>query len=822
MRKRGSLLAVLILAGIMLSFAGVVHAQTCTDSDNGVSYYVNGQVVVSENGTSLSYNDACVYKLEETNAEFYVNLNGVLYNNKAECSGDNCYVAEGFCENNAKKWTVKTCPNGCSNGACLCPTTKCSDGTIYSQDKCKIESGVCVCPSCPAIPETCKQEGGGISWQDSESQCCGGLAKIIESSAYSSDCSAITTNANSICTNCGNTLCGLGESKCNCPRDCAGTTTPPACSSTKCDDGNVYECKIINGICSCPTCPSQTVDFYISGVEGVKKTYSPSETLNLVIKGVESDGTPATAEEGFNIQFYIDEWPLVSGQGSKGDNAYYKGGYWYGSIAIPDKLASYRLQVFLYCSRDDSICARKYGIKGAQVENTYYFSTTQVTGTCTDSDGGKNYETKGTTSGLDWGTTNNVVKTDYCITEGEKAGRLAEYFCQISNGVYQVASESFGPENGCYNCKDGVCLTCKSSKCDDGTINECKIVNNGCICSTCPQIIVKPVCGNGICESGEGDVCACPETKISCVEGKECKVPACVCSVSCPQDCKKTEGIYANLNEKFKLQVYQPVKIVDGDKHLMKITFKDLLISKCGEVKEKEIGAIETKKIEERVAVAEAGITGRAISETVASSAGGGGGGGGVATVQQPTSILKCIGAGPKALLNVEMIVNGEINKQMVLNLESGEKKQIDDLTISFLDYDYASRTGIFLVTRETFSCKKGCKCDGKGRVIECQNGTCEEGKILCPDGICREKCNIITEDCKFGCMYEGKCFPMGVRSKGLYCSTDLIMTSQNAAEKVCENNFECSSNVCVSGKCVSEGFIQKIMGWFKRMFGGG
>ena len=108
------------------------------------------------------------------------------------------------------------------------------------------------------------------------------------------------------------------------------------------------------------TSTSTARKFYIADVQGIKAVYSAGEQLNLIIKGVESDGTPATDEEGFNIQFYIDEWPLVSGQGSSGDNAQYREGYWYGSIKLPDKVAYYRLQIALYCSRDDSTCAKLY------------------------------------------------------------------------------------------------------------------------------------------------------------------------------------------------------------------------------------------------------------------------------------------------------------------------------------------------------------------------------------------------------------------------------------------------------------------------------
>ncbi|MFH1256948.1 MAG: dockerin type I domain-containing protein, partial [Candidatus Diapherotrites archaeon] len=75
------------------------------------------------------------------------------------------------------------------------------------------------------------------------------------------------------------------------------------------------------------------------------------------------------------------------------------------------------------------------------------------TSKCTDSDNGKNYYTKGKTTGTEWATTNYVEKNDYCITEGEKAGLLAEYFCHELNN--QVASESYKCPNGC---KDGACI----------------------------------------------------------------------------------------------------------------------------------------------------------------------------------------------------------------------------------------------------------------------------------------------------------------------------------------------------------------------------
>ncbi|MDP3027041.1 MAG: thioredoxin family protein [Nanoarchaeota archaeon] len=73
---------------------------------------------------------------------------------------------------------------------------------------------------------------------------------------------------------------------------------------------------------------------------------------------------------------------------------------------------------------------------------------------------------------------------------------------------------------------------------------------------------------------------------------------------------------------------------------------------------------------------------------------------------------------------------------------------------------------------------------------------------------------------CKDSCPLDGKCYPFGYRKYGEYCSDQGNFIEQLAGDEACDNNFECSSNVCVSGKCISEGLIQKILSWFKSIFG--
>ena len=92
----------------------------------------------------------------------------------------------------------------------------------------------------------------------------------------------------------------------------------------------------------------------------------------------------------------------------------------------------------------------------------------------------------------------------------------------------------------------------------------------------------------------------------------------------------------------------------------------------------------------------------------------------------------------------------------------------------------------------------------------------CPTDLKICQDGtgIRREPPN-----CEFpACPSE--CDSIGLRNDGKYCSFDRVLLEQKAPEEQCDNNFECNSNVCVNDKCVSGSLIQKIIDWFRRLFG--
>jgi len=81
------------------------------------------------------------------------------------------------------------------------------------------------------------------------------------------------------------------------------------------------------------------------------------------------------------------------------------------------------------------------------------------------------------------------------------------------------------------------------------------------------------------------------------------------------------------------------------------------------------------------------------------------------------------------------------------------------------------------------------------------------------------DPCNGTREVCT-GCVLENKCYQIGYRESGDYCSEEGSFIKQLESDELCENNFECGSNLCVSGECVNQGLLMRFLEWFKRFFG--
>lgn len=73
---------------------------------------------------------------------------------------------------------------------------------------------------------------------------------------------------------------------------------------------------------------------------------------------------------------------------------------------------------------------------------------------------------------------------------------------------------------------------------------------------------------------------------------------------------------------------------------------------------------------------------------------------------------------------------------------------------------------------------------------------------------------------CENGCSLDGTCYTIGFRMLGQYCSAQGGFAEQLESNSLCDNSFECKSNLCIDGECISGGLFKRIMNWFRNLFG--
>ncbi len=115
---------------------------------------------------------------------------------------------------------------------------------------------------------------------------------------------------------------------------------------------------------------------------------------------------------------------------------------------------------------------------------------------------------------------------------------------------------------------------------------------------------------------------------------------------------------------------------------------------------------------------------------------------------------------------------------------------------------------------------QKEVNYDTYTETAECKlNSDCNDNNA-CTFDVCSEynwKCS--NEVVSSGCNYNNKCVPIGTRANNQYCDIDLTMKSLKKSNNICQNNYECSTNVCVDDKCISSGLIEKIINWIEKLF---
>lgn len=169
--------------------------------------------------------------------------------------------------------------------------------------------------------------------------------------------------------------------------------------------------------------------------------------------------------------------------------------------------------------------------------------------------------------------------------------------------------------------------------------------------------------------------------------------------------------------------------------------------------------------------------------------------------------------------------------------LDSGKKDFCKDED-TLIEY-YCDKTGKEDYLEKSYGCNHGCRegeCLGydEAKKIEEEKKELEKKEAELEE-LKREKEyydynngdqkrpvkveDLREQDCN-GCVFGDQCFPYGYRKDGNYCSDEESFLSYKEAGEICENNFECDSNVCVNGECIDGGFINRVLNWFRQVFG--
>ncbi|MFH1521193.1 MAG: hypothetical protein ABID61_06110 [Candidatus Micrarchaeota archaeon] len=346
---------------------------TCIDNDDGKDYYEKGTTVSTSASGRTVLTDACVV--------------GILW--ERYCKSDDSIGLETY-----------TCPNGCTNGECnsasavICVDSDDDDSGPVDPDS-YYETGTTTLTSSPASHDWCNPTTHKIT----EYYC--PTLSTRDSTTYTCPygCDAINDRCNPapLTTTCSDTDGGSNV-------NVKGTATKgtlvytDTCSGNNileyyCEDGDLYEltqsctygCN--NGECNPTTAPTITCNDSDDSTSGSvsSATYNVKGSTTLTDQSTKYDSCNAATGE-------ITEW---------------------------------------YCPTSSTRSSVTYDCPNGCFVANDYCNAAPSTPTCTDSDGGLNYNVKGTTTLLGTDTTGAtpLTQTDSC---NQVTGMVTEWFCPTS------------------------------------------------------------------------------------------------------------------------------------------------------------------------------------------------------------------------------------------------------------------------------------------------------------------------------------------------------------------------------------------------------
>ncbi|MEN9626630.1 MAG: hypothetical protein RL557_958 [archaeon] len=390
-----------------------------------------------------------------------------------------------------------------------------------------------------------------------------------------------------------------------------------------------------------------------------------------------------------------------------------------------------------------------------------------IAGTCTDTDGGRDYFVKGTVTDED-----GSMRVDHCSEKN-----LLENYCPGDGALDSSTYENFGCP---YGCSDGACNTC----------------------------------GEESKEISEGSTETVNNVNIRVITVKSNSNP--------------TNSLFATL-------LLEPTSVELSSEHIMETVYV------AGKTYEIQIDSVSDNSAVILVAEESRGIKSREFLESES---------------------LELAG------LEIAVEEVSETDSGFIVKLLVGEEITLIDGVLNFKFYDSVRANGAMITVSLVSSSNNvakiavnGCieeysdictDSDGGGDVyvkgiVSDENGmrtdTClDESRIQeewcyddyiatyggaspsdvhsviqtysCPEGCSDGAC---IDRCPDGCLLDDTCYDFGHVIDGKFCFEDGAFVEQFGGGRVCENDFECGSNLCTDGQCVSEGLFKRFLKWLRR-----
>ncbi|MFC1800447.1 hypothetical protein ACFLYT_00140 [Nanoarchaeota archaeon] len=125
-------------------------------------------------------------------------------------------------------------------------------------------------------------------------------------------------------------------------------------------------------------------------------------------------------------------------------------------------------------------------------------------------------------------------------------------------------------------------------------------------------------------------------------------------------------------------------------------------------------------------------------------------------------------------------------------------------------------------------TCVKDCGCEDNQECYgnECITHECNADTECDDDNFCTlDTCSGMPRKCSNerqspGCSYDNNCVSVGTKTETMYCGSDNSMHDFKSEYLACQEDYECSTNLCNDGECKVKGVVKKIFLWFGRLFG--